>query len=420
MKEEIARIMRLVQEGKLSPEDAAELIDAFQTGEAQDHAVPPEPPRPEPPREEPTWTGDHGTPPPTPPHEPKESEEPRGPFEPKDPFRSFIDTMENLGKEVSQNVNWHEVARQIREGAKKGVEELKVGLTDLKSGKVGIGWFSAYDTKDVTLPLGDATAKTLRVENPCGDVKISGGFSESSVSARARIRGATPEEAVAKASDYTVIVEESDHEIVIRQPDVTGLEVDLVIQLTRANHVDVKTSRGDVDVLDTGGGAKVSNASGDIDLRGLNGAIEVNTQNGDLRIDDCTTPALAIENKTGDIHVTNVTGNINARSASGDVHMDDVAGKAISVESVNGDVKVHIVQPVSGSVNIRTVNGDAELRLPLDSHCRVSLSTLRGDVNCQVVLAEEARLEQRITGRLGDGSGSVDVSAVNGDVTLGE
>jgi hypothetical protein len=30
MKEEIARIMKLVQDGKLSPEDAAELIDACQ------------------------------------------------------------------------------------------------------------------------------------------------------------------------------------------------------------------------------------------------------------------------------------------------------------------------------------------------------------------------------------------------------
>ena len=29
MKEEISRIMKMVQEGKLSPEDAAELIDAF-------------------------------------------------------------------------------------------------------------------------------------------------------------------------------------------------------------------------------------------------------------------------------------------------------------------------------------------------------------------------------------------------------
>jgi hypothetical protein len=402
MKEEVARIMRLVQEGKLGPEDAAELIDAFQTADGHEqeaHA-----------QSERVTAG--GPPPPPPPP-------PSDPGEPRDPFRSFVDTMENLGKEVSQNVNWHEVARQVREGARKGVEELRVGLNDIKQGKViGFGWFSAYDTKEVTLPLGDVTSKALRVENPCGDVKVSGGFTESSVTARARVRGATAEEANEKAQEYTVIVEESDHEILIRQPDVTGLEVDLVIQIASAAQVDVKTSRGDISVFDTGGGCRVANSSGDIKLRGMNGAIEITTQNGDLEIEDSTTPSLTIENKTGDIGVRRVSGNINARSASGDVILEDVSGRTISVESVNGDVKTHLTEPVVGSVNIRTVNGDAELKIPEDSNCRVTLSTLRGEVGSAVALLDEARMEQRITGRLGEGLGSVDVSAVNGDVHL--
>jgi len=397
--------MRLVQEGKLSPEDAAEVIDAFQSAEAQDQhngeaAGPAE--RPGEPKMPP--------PPPPPPHEAGDA---------RDPFRSFVDTMENLGKEVSQNVNWHEVARQVREGARKGVEELKSGLTELKQGKVGFGWFAAYDTKEVSLPLGDVKAKALRVENPCGDVKVSGGFAENSICARARVRGATVEEANEKAMEYTVIVEESDHEILVRQPDVTGLEVDLVVQVATASQVDVKTSRGDVSILDTGGGCRVANASGDIKLRGLNGVIEVVTQNGDLDIDDSTTPSLTIENKTGDISVKHVNGNINARSASGDVVLDSVAGRTISVESVNGDVRVHLTEPVVGSVNIRTVNGDASLAIPLESNCRVCLSTLRGDVSSSLPLTDEARMEQRITGRLGEGVGSIDVSAVNGDVSLG-
>lgn len=403
MKEEVVRIMRLVQEGKLSPEDAAELIDAFETGEAQDQQEP-----------QPQGAG-HKTeegrtsPPPPPPGQAGDV---------RDPFRSFVDTMENLGKEVSQNINWHEVARQVREGAKKGVEELREGLADLKHGKVNFGWFSAYDTKDVTLPLGDVSTKTLRVENPCGDVKISGGFTENMISARARIRGATAEDATEKAQQYTVIVEESDHEVLVRQPDVTGLEVDLVVQISTAAHLDVRTSRGDIEVLDTGGGCRVANSSGDIKLRGLNGAIEVATQNGDLNVEDCTTPGFAIENKTGDINVKRVTGNINARSASGDVNLTDVAGRTISVESVNGDVNAKLTEPVSGSVNVRTVNGDANLSIPYDSNCRVCLSTLRGDVSCGIVLTDEAKMEQRITGRLGDGVGTVDVSAVNGDVNL--
>jgi len=75
MKEEITRIMRLVQEGKLSPEDAAELIDAFTASEAREE-------------EEPVHVGAaasegaEGGPPPPP------------PGAVKDPFRHFVDFME--------------------------------------------------------------------------------------------------------------------------------------------------------------------------------------------------------------------------------------------------------------------------------------------------------------------------------------
>ena len=52
------------------------------------------------------------------------------------------------------------------------------------------------------------------------------------------------------------------------------------------------------------------------------------------------------------------------------------------------------------------------------SDCRVSLSTLRGDVTTALKLEDEAKSDQRITGRLGSGKGSLDVSAVTGNVTL--
>ncbi|HEY3780214.1 MAG TPA: DUF4097 family beta strand repeat-containing protein [Fimbriimonadaceae bacterium] len=401
MKEEIARIMRLVQEGKITPEDAAELIDAFSSSEHQE--------QPQPPKAGPQA-------PPPPPEEPRETPPPPPPGPAQDPFKSFVDTMESLGREVSQSVNWHDVARQIRQGAQKGVEGLKVGIDEISKGKVHLGWFSAYENRDVTLPLADVTSKTLRIENPCGDVKVTGGFADGSVSARARVRGSDATDAHDKADQYTVIIEESDHEILIRQPDVSGLEVDLVVQLLTAQHIDIRTTRGDVKVIDAGGSSRVSNASGDITLRGLNGVIEVTTQNGDLNIEDCTSPSVTVENKTGDIHVERVTGNVSIRTASGNVKFGSSSGKSIAIESVNGDVGVELVEPVSGNVSIRTVNGDASLVVPFGSDCRVSLSTLRGNVTCEAALLDEAQMEQRITGRLGDGTGSVDVSAVNGDV----
>jgi hypothetical protein len=48
----------------------------------------------------------------------------------------------------------------------------------------------------------------------------------------------------------------------------------------------------------------------------------------------------------------------------------------------------------------------------------VSLSTLRGTVTSSVALDDEARGDQRVTGKLGDGAGTLDVSGINGDINL--
>ncbi len=406
MKEEISRILKLVQEGKISAEDAADLIDAFQ-GESANHSA--EAPTGEAAE---TATGATGTaggaPPPGPGKDPL-----------KDGFKGFVDFMNNLEREVRESVDWKEVANQVRSGTQKGVDALKKAADDIKAGNgVNLNFFGSSETRDVTLPLSVAEGKTLRIENPCGSVKVNGGFESGSVSARAKVRGASPEDAKLKAEEYTLIVEESDHAIVIRQPKLASLNVDLVVQLSSASTVEIKTDSGDVQLLDTGGGAKITTQSGDVKLRGLNGVIEVNVMSGDLSVDDCKSSALSVESKSGDVSLVKIDGTINARAASGDLSLRDCSGKSVSIESVSGNVSADLSQPVSGSVSIRTVNGDTSLAIADGGDCRVTVSTLRGQVSCSVPLAEEARTEQRITGKLGEGTGTLDVSGINGDISV--
>jgi DUF4097 and DUF4098 domain-containing protein YvlB len=109
---------------------------------------------------------------------------------------------------------------------------------------------------------------------------------------------------------------------------------------------------------------------------------------------------------------------MNVRTASGDVTVKASSGKSLSLESVSGDVWIDLEEPVAGLMNVRTVNGDAFVSIPDGNDARVSLSTLRGRVKCAIDLADTAKSDQRITGRLGDGTGTIDVSAVTGNVTL--
>lgn len=395
MKEEIRRIMQLVKEGKLSPEDAADLIEAFSEASASDEAQ--------------TADGEASGGPPPP---PSDARRPLG-----DPLTSLIESIEKLGKDVASSVNWQDVASQIKSSTKKGVDALRVAAEQLRQGK-GFPFFSVVEQRELTLPLHLTKGKTLRIENANGDVRVFGGAESDAVTARATVRGQTQEDARSKADQYSLLVEESDHLVLIKQPDMTGLSVDLEIYVKGKQTVEIKSSAGDVQVSGTKAGCRVSGKSGDVGLSGLDGVIEVATSSGDVSVSDSSTAALSIENKSGDVRVSQVRGNVSVRSSSGDITLTECAGKSISLEAVSGDVSADLVEAVDGSVNIRTVSGNVKLAIPDGSDCRVALSTLRGSVESDLTLSDEARQEQRITGRLGAGTGTVDVSAINGNVHL--
>jgi DUF4097 and DUF4098 domain-containing protein YvlB len=90
----------------------------------------------------------------------------------------------------------------------------------------------------------------------------------------------------------------------------------------------------------------------------------------------------------------------------------------MSFETASGNVTVDLDEAITGTLNVRTVDGNAMASIPDGSDCRVSLSTLRGSVHTSFALEDEARADSRVTGRLGAGSGTLDISAVTGNITL--
>lgn len=395
MKEEVQRISRLVAEGKLSPEDAADLIDAFY--ETERATAEPEEPRQSPP------------PPPGGP----DAGPPRA-----DSLKGILDSVERMTREAVDSVNWQEVSRQAKTSAKKGFDALKQGLDEISKGKVHFGWLVASETRDIEMPLTIGAGKTLKIENPIGDIKVVGGFDLGQIQAHAKFRGATLEESRAKAAEYILIVEESDHAVTIRQPDVTGLSVDLEIQVPGTAPIDIRCSSGDIQVIGTGSSCRANSRSGDLLLRGMNGVIEIGSESGDITVEDSASPQVTIENKSGDLKLTQVRGNLNVRTASGDVTVTGGAGKVVAIESVSGDTRFDTFEPSISALNIRTVSGDVHVCVPDGLDCRVMLSTMRGSVNAEIPLTDEVRDEHRLTGRLGEGTGTIDVSAITGDVTL--
>ncbi len=377
MKEEILRINRLVAEGKLSPEDGAELIEAFVAADKADATPPPPPP-------------------------------------PKDPFKGMFDNLERTVK----GVDWKEIGGQVEQGAKRGFDAIKGSFEDLTKGKVSFGLFGNEEKREVRMPIAVPAHKRLRVENPCGDVRIIGRAESGTILADARVRGGTPDEARSRAQEYTVIVEESDSLVTIRQPDVSGLSVDLTIRLPESAAVEIRTEMGDVSVMEHPAAVRVNTRAGSVRVRGASGVVEISADSGDVTVEDVESPSVALDTKSGNLDLSRVRGNLNARTAAGDITLKESFGKVVALESVSGDVSIDLTEPVVGSLNVRTVSGGVTIDVPDGGDCRVSLSSLRGEVASSLPLEDESKTEGRTTGRLGEGNGTLDVSAVTGDVKL--
>jgi DUF4097 and DUF4098 domain-containing protein YvlB len=288
----------------------------------------------------------------------------------------------------------------------------------VSKGRFDVGWLFSTATRELRLPFTITEGQSLSVENGCGDVQIIADSVESYVIAKAKVRGATIEDAKAKADVYTLVVEGSDHGVVIRQPQVSGLEVDLEIHVAATPAVDVKSDTGDVFVRDTKNSCRIKSTDGIVDVKRVSGVVEIVVAAGDVTVEEAQSPNLYIENKSGDIKVRECDANMNLRSSSGNIAVLSSKGKTIADEAVSGNVTVDLVEPVNGTVSVRTVSGNAHVQVADGSDARVALTTLRGVTSTDIELTDRAQNDQRVTGRLGDGTGTIDVSAVTGNVEL--
>jgi len=401
MKEEITRIMKLVQEGKLTPEDAAELIEAFE-GTRSEATV-----------DDSTGTEDSA----------EQTETGEGEAKAKtseDPFSKLIGGIEKITKDVSHSINWKDIADQVRTGVNRGAEAVKAAMDDAAKGR---GPFSSVFGHQVRrhfeLPLDVPAGKVLKIEGISGNVTVEGGHDIGSIEIDATFRAYNEEEAEKAAERYVPILEESDQAVSLRHHDGENLSADVHIRVRSGVAIEAKVTSGDVRIAKTGSSVRLVSTSGDVDIREVDGTVEVNVISGDVRVEDASAAILAIESKSGDIRLARIGGSVNVRTSSGDVMAHNCSARNFAVDAASGDIFVDLSQPVEGTVNLRTVSGDIKLEVPDRSDARVTLSTLRGAVRTTLELADESQEKLTITGRLGEGSGSIDASAVNGDVYLG-
>jgi len=398
MKDQVVRILKMVQEGRLSPEDAFDLMDAFIDFEGASRETSRDTTK-----EEPTAG------------EKAQDAQASGADGKAESFRALLDVMEKVRREISESIHWHDVAEQVREAAHKGVDALK-GTVE-RIGKGGLHWFGPVETKTVEMPLNIKPGTTLKVERFHGDVKVLGGSQEPKLTATVTVRGSTQEDARNKAANWTPIVEEADGYVSLKQ-SADSVSENLEILVPEGVAVEIKAESGDVTVKETKAGVWVKALAGDIVVERAKGRVEVHSHAGDISLTRLEGGDIEIENRAGDVSLHEVSGNVKVRSAAGDIKATEMKLATANIETVSGDVMVDIAEPISTDVVIRSVSGDVLLDVDPQSDCRVALSSVSGSVNTSISLEDLAHSRERITGRMGEGAGSVEVSTVSGAVNL--
>jgi hypothetical protein len=122
----------------------------------------------------------------------------------------------------------------------------------------------------------------------------------------------------------------------------------------------------------------------------------------------------------GALTVHGVTGEIDANLVNGKLHASDLAGTA-DLATVNGSIEADYTSLNNvREIKLKSVNGSVDLLLPQSPNADVSASTVNGGISTDFPLTVKGHwVGKNMSGTLGSGGVSIELSNVNGSIHVG-
>ena len=209
-----------------------------------------------------------------------------------------------------------------------------------------------------------------------------------------------------------------------KSSDVNYTAINADVQINDiVQSVNVEVVNGDVELTDIGNRVKVESVNGDIALNNVKGKLDVETVNGDVE---------AVHSGKEGVSFVAVNGDLRLSTSSPDV----------AVETVNGGIDLTLEK--IDSLSVTTVNGATNARLHLNENGRLKASSVGGKLrfSFQPQVSAQFDIETHAGGKIinnvssdavkkpkygpsswlrfinNGGSANVDISTVNGRITL--
>jgi len=207
-----------------------------------------------------------------------------------------------------------------------------------------------------------------------------------------------------------------------RALDVRGVSMDIDIQ-DFSQATKIESVSGDIDARNLSGQVRLVSVSGDIKARQLAGEVQLDTVSGD--IDDQASKATEVKYQvvSGDIYAVTSATKVMLQNVSGDVELGLDSVTDLSVKNVSGDLEVDLILASNGRLKANNVSGDMTFSFQNGIDAQFDLAANAGGDIINKVTEDKATKakygpSRSLSFRVGEGSATVDMSTVSGDIIL--
>lgn len=201
--------------------------------------------------------------------------------------------------------------------------------------------------------------------------------------------------------------------------DLVGEDGDVAIEMWTGD-LEIQLEDGDLRLTSMEAArTEIFLEDGDLEIAGFEGELMVEAEDGDLEIFDCKITHGKIHVEDGDVDLERCSGSFELKADDGDIRMSNLAAEEVDIRVADGSVDLTLLPSEGLDLNLRSGDGDANVGIDSAVSAAFSLETRDGKIRLNASAVENLLKERdRVSGTLGDGSGKIHVSSVDGDITL--
>lgn len=338
--------------------------------------------------------------------------------------------------ETLSGINPGRIVAEAMSGVRESLKDLKdihIDVDELR------GSAKAGEEKEIVLPAAGITS--ISINQPRSDFEITGAETDQiTIKADIQVWAEDKEEAEEKLKSLDISTENDGGVLKIKVdgPPWTKkrrAKVDFTIEMPKGIAAEITSASGDISARNLAGGARLNTASGEIEISGCRGENSLSSASGDIEVNGCAGASLKINTASGDIGVNDcsgdlafqtvsgdagisLSGNIQGQTVSGDIDIKTNKSGEIKIRSTSGDIQFQGPFEEGSRAALATVSGDVSLSLAKGSQVTIEAATVSGDIDCGLELTGLRQSNRSLSGKLGGGNAALSVETVSGDVTI--